>query len=87
VTGPRLADEVVCAHLEAEQLVNFFVFGGKEDHRYVRRLAQATQDLHAIHARHFDIQDGEIRWTQFEAVKRGGTIRIAHYPISLGFKR
>ena len=60
---------------------------GEEDHRHVGRLAQATQRLHAIHARHLDIQDGEIWWARFEAVERGETIRVGHNPIALGLKR
>ena len=34
--GERFADEIVGAHLEAEQLVDLLVLRGQEDHRQVR---------------------------------------------------
>ena len=48
------------AHAQAEHLVDLVVLGGQEDHRHVGFLAQAVQQLHAVHAWHFDVQDGEI---------------------------
>ena len=55
------ADEIVGAHFEAEQLVDLLVLGGEEDHRQLGPLAEAAQQLHAVHARHLDIENGEVR--------------------------
>jgi hypothetical protein len=81
------ADEVVGAHLEAEQLVDLLVLGGEEDHRHVGLLAQPAQQLHAVHARHLDVEDREIRRRGLEALQRRSTIRVGHDPVAFGFER
>src|SRR6478672_9180666 len=62
-----LLDEVVRAHLQAEQLVDLLVLGCQEDHRHVGLLAQPAQEFHAVHARHLDVEDGEVRRARLEA--------------------
>ena len=46
--------------LRPNNLVDLLVLGGEEDHRHVGLLAQPAQQLHAVHARHLDVEDGEI---------------------------
>jgi hypothetical protein len=58
----RLGDEVVGAHLQAEQFVDLLILGGQEDHRHVGFLAQTAQQFHPVHARHLDIEDRQMRW-------------------------
>ncbi len=58
----RFGDEVVGAHLEPEELVDFLILGGQENHRQIGLLPQAAQKLHAVHARHLDIEDRQLRW-------------------------
>src|SRR5262245_20847082 len=56
-----LANEVIRPELEAAQFVDFLLFGGQEDHRLVGLLPQAPQQFHAIHTRHLDIENDEVR--------------------------
>ena len=83
----RLADEIVGAHLEAEQFVDLFILGGQEDHRQVGLLAQPAQRFHAVHARHLDVEDREVRRRGAEAVERRSAIRVGHDAIAFGFER
>ena len=43
--------------------------------------------LHAVHARHLDVEDREIRRRGLEAVQRRGAVGIGHDPVALGFER
>ena len=72
----RFADEIVGAHLEAEQLVDLLVLGGEEDHRQIGFLAQTPEQLHPVHARHLDIEDREVGRIGLEPVERGRAICI-----------
>ncbi|OIQ65554.1 hypothetical protein GALL_528850 [mine drainage metagenome] len=83
----RLADEIVGAHFEAEQFVDFLVLGGEENHRQVGFLPQPPQRLHTVHARHLDVEDGKVRRTGAEAVQRGRAIGVGHDAIAFGLKR
>ena len=56
----RLPDVVVGAHAQAEQLVDLVVLRGQEDHRDRALPAQLAQQLHAVHARHLDVEHREI---------------------------
>ena len=85
--GERLGDIVVGAHLEAEQLVDLFVLGGEEDDRHRRLLAHAAQKLHAVHARHLDIEDAEIGRFFGQAFERGDAIAVGADLVALGFER
>ena len=82
----RLPDEVVGAHLEAEQLVDLLVLGGQEDDRQVGFLAQAPQELHAVHAGHLDVEDGEVGRGVAQAVERGGAVRVGLDAVALGLE-
>ncbi len=82
----RLLDEVVGTHLQAEQLVDLVVLGGQEDHRQVGLLAQPAQKLHAVHARHLDVEDGEVWRTRRQAFQRRGTVGVGLDPISFRFQ-
>jgi hypothetical protein len=57
----RLLDVVVGAHAQAQHLVDLVVLGGQEDHRHRGFLAQPLQQVHAVHARHLDVEDGHVR--------------------------
>src|SRR6478672_8490585 len=82
----RFADEIVGAHLEPEQLVDLLVLGGEEDHRHVRLLAQSPQSLHAVHARHLDVENGEVGRGCLETVERRSAVGICHDPITFGLE-
>jgi hypothetical protein len=82
----RLPDEIVGAHLEAEQFVDLLVLRGEEDDRHVGLLAQPAQRLHAVHARHLDVEDRKIRRARLEAVERRGSVRISHDTVALGLE-
>jgi hypothetical protein len=53
-------DEVVGPHFQAEQFIDLLLLRGEKDHRQVGFLPQPTQGLHAVHARHLDIENGEV---------------------------
>jgi hypothetical protein len=80
------ADEIIGAHLEAEQFVDLLILGGEENDRDVGLLAQPAQSFHAVHARHLDVEDGKVRWRGLETVEGGGAIGVGHDPIALGFE-
>jgi hypothetical protein len=82
-----LLDEIVGAHLEAEQLVDLVVLRGQEDHRQVGLLAQAAQQLHAVHARHLDVEDGEVRRPRGQPLQRGGAVGVGFDAIAFRFQR
>ena len=83
----RLGDIVVGAHLEAEQFVDLFVLGGQEDDRHRRLLAHATQKLHAVHARHLDIEDAEIGRVFGQGFERRDAIAVGPDLVAFGFER
>jgi hypothetical protein len=66
----RFADEIVGAHFEAEQYINLLFLRGQEDYRQIGFLPQLAQCFHAVHSRHLDIKDGEIRRPGFKTVER-----------------
>jgi hypothetical protein len=66
----RFADKVVSAHLEAEQLIDLFVLRGEEDHRQLAALAEPAEQLHPVHARHLDVENGKVGRALCEAVQR-----------------
>ncbi|MNY48427.1 hypothetical protein D3C86_1837610 [compost metagenome] len=82
-----LGDEVVGAHLQAEQFVDLFILGGEKDNRQIRLLAKTPQKLHAVHAWHLYIENGELRRTGDQPVKRGSAVRIRFDPVAFGFER
>jgi hypothetical protein len=81
------SDEVVGTHLQAEQLVDLLVLGGEENDRHVGLLPQPPQQFHAVHARHLDVEDGEVRRAGLEALQRRGAVRVGHDPVAFGFER
>ena len=56
----RLGDVVVGAHAQAEHLVDLVVLGGQEDHGQLALLAQPAEQLHAVHARHLDVEHRQV---------------------------
>jgi hypothetical protein len=83
----RLADEVVGPELEAEQLVDLLVLGGKEDHRQVGLLPQTPEEFHAVHARHLDVEDREVGRLLAQAVERRGAVGVGLDAVALGLER
>ena len=81
------ADEIVGAHLQAEQFVDLLVLGGEEDHRQLGLLAQAAQQLHAVHAGHLDVEDGEIRRIGLQAVKSRHAVIVGLDAIAFRLQR
>ena len=73
----RFADEIVGAHLEPEQLVDLLVLGGEEDDGKLGALAEPAQKLHAVHARHLDVEDGEIGGALGKAVERACAVVVS----------
>src|SRR5882724_11440439 len=82
----RFANKVVCSHLKAEQFIDLFLLRGEKNHRHVGLLAQTTKRLHPVHARHLDVEDGKIRWTELESIERGRTVRVSHDTIAFGLE-
>ncbi len=85
--GKRLGDEVVGAHLQAEQFVDFLVLGRQEDDRKIGFLAQAAQEFHTVHARHLDVEDRQLRRTGEQAIKRGSTVGVGLDLVPFCFQR
>ncbi len=56
----RLLDVVVGAHPQAHQLIHLVVLRREEDHRQVTGTTQLLQQFHSVHARHLDVEHGEI---------------------------
>ena len=83
----RFADEIVRAHFEAEQFVDLLILGGEEDHRHVGLLAHAAQKLHAVHARHLDVEDGEIGRLRLETIERGRAVGVGKNAIAFCLER
>ena len=69
------------------RIVDLLVLRGEENHRHVGLLTQAAQRLHAVHARHLDVEDRKVRRTALESVKRGRTIRVGHDAVALRLER
>jgi hypothetical protein len=83
----RLAHVIVGAHAQAHHLVDLIILGGEEDHRHLGFLAQALQQIHAVHARHLDVEHAQIRKAAVERVKRGLAIVVGFDVEALGLER
>ena len=69
------------------RIVDLLVLGGEEDHRHVGLLAQAAEQLHAVHARHLDVEDRKVRRRGAKTVQRRRSVRVGHDAIAFGFER
>ena len=65
----RLFHIVVGAHAQTQNFVDLIIFRGQKDHRHLGFLAQALQQIHAIHARHLDIQHSHVRKAAVKGVE------------------
>ncbi len=83
--GPLVS--AVGAHAQAQHLVDLLVLGGEEDHRELVRLADAVQELHAVHARHLDVEDAEIGRCLGEALQRRGAVVVGLDLEALGLEQ
>ena len=82
----RLMDEVVGAHFEAEQFVDLLVLRGEEDHWQIGFLPQPAEQLHAVHARHLYVENGEVRRIGAQAVERGGAVGVGLDAVAFAFQ-
>src|SRR5690606_33640345 len=83
----RLPHEIVGPHLQAEEFIDLVVFRRQEDNGYIALLAKSSQQFHAVHARHLDIEDGQ-RWrTSAQPFQRGCTVSVSLNSVTLGLKR
>src|SRR3546814_5638049 len=55
-----LADVVVRAHAQAQHLIELIILGREKDDGHLGLPAQTRQQFHAVHARHLDIENGDI---------------------------
>ena len=76
------AHKIVSTHLEAEEFVDLVVLGGQEDHRHIALLAQPAQQFHAIHARHLDVQDRQVRRPRAQPFERRNAVGVGLGPIA-----
>jgi hypothetical protein len=83
----RLADEIVGAHAQAQHLVDLLVLRGQEDHRELLGLANAVEQLHAVHARHLDVEDAEVGRGLVQSLQRRGAIVIGLDLKPFGFEQ
>ena len=60
LVSERLDQVVVGALVESSDAVRRAVLRGEEQDRHIALRAQATRHLEPVHARHHDVQDGEI---------------------------
>ena len=78
--GEGLGDIIVGAHGEAQRLVQLVVLGSQEDDRHgadrPAHLAHPAQQLHAVHLRHLDVEDGEVRRIVGKGLQRRRAVRI-----------
>ena len=84
--GKGLLDVVVGAQAQAHELVHLVVLRGEEDDRQVALLAQPLQKLEPVHARHLDVEDGEIDRLGGQAPQRLGPVGIGPHGEALGFQ-
>src|SRR5229473_6069814 len=82
-----LLDVVVGTHTQPEQLVDFVILRSQEDYRNGALSPQLPEKLHAVHARHFDVEHGEIDGLRTESFQRLGSITIAADGKTLRFQR
>ena len=83
----RLVHVVVGAEVEAEDLVDLLVLGGQDDHRHVGGPAQAAQHLHAVHARHLHVEDGEVRRIVLQRRQARGAVVVGLDGVAVAFQR
>ena len=72
----RLRNVVVGATPQAHQLVDLLVLAGEEDDRHVASHPQPLQQLHAVHARHLDVQYRQVDGLGDQALQRTFPVRV-----------
>ena len=65
----RLFHVVIRAHAQAEDLVDLVILGREEDDGHRRFLAEPLKQVHAVHARHLDIENGHVGQFLVERIK------------------
>jgi hypothetical protein len=82
-----LGDIIVGAQRQAERFVQFVVLGGEEDDGHGAPLAQAAEQLHPVHARHLDVEHGQIGRVVGQRLQRGLAVRIEAREEAFGLQR
>jgi hypothetical protein len=85
--GEGLGDVVVGAQAQAQHLVHLVVLGGQEDDRNIGIASQVGQQLHAVHARHLDIQDGQVHRIARDAAQGLRAVGVGPHLEAFGFER
>ena len=65
----RLGDVVVGAETQTHQFIDFLVLRRQEDHRHGTALPQPLQQFHPVHARHLDVEHGQVHRPGGEALQ------------------
>jgi len=84
--GKRLGHVVVRPHPQAEHLVDLVIARGQQDHRHPRGLAQPLQQLHAVHARHLDVEHRHVGRRAIERVEGLLTVAVGRHLEPLGLE-
>ncbi len=71
----RLAQVVVGAERERAHDVGLLAARRQHDHRNAAALAQLLRELEAVHARHVDVEHGEMRMLALERLERRHAVR------------
>src|SRR5487761_17990 len=83
----RLLDVIVRAHAQAEHFVDLVILRGKEDNRKRALLTQIGEQLHAVHARHLDVEDRQVDRLRRHRFERLGTVVVGPHGKALGLER
>src|SRR6516162_230926 len=82
-----LLDVVVGTHAQAQELVDLVVLRGQKDHWDVTLPPQLAEQLHAVHARHLDVEHSNINRLRAEALESFGPVAVAAYGKTFRFER
>src|SRR5690606_31874635 len=82
-----LPHDIIGPHLQAKEFINLVVFRCQEDDGYIALLAKSSQQFHAVHPRHLDIEDSQRWWTSAQPFQRRCTVCVSLNSVTLGLKR
>jgi len=74
-------------HLQAEYFVYLLVLRRRKITGRFDFCRSPKQHLHAIHSRHLDIKNGEIRRGSLDAVEGGNAVGVGVDPMAFGLER
>ena len=85
--GEWFFDVIVGAHAQTHDFVYFIVLGGQEYDRQVVLFAQVAEQLYAVHARHLDIENGQIHGPPGDPVQGLDAVHVGVDAIAFVLKR